>query len=104
MSNEDLVRAVSRTEAIERSGLSLRTWERLEAIGDVPPKLRLSEGRIGYLLSDLKDWLERRREPAPGFKQIGDVAQRVVSHSADIRDHQLKMQAELNRMKGDSNE
>jgi predicted DNA-binding transcriptional regulator AlpA len=62
MSDEDLVRAVGKPEAIKRSGLSVRTWERLEAIGDTPPKVRLSEGRIGYLLSDIKDWLERRRE------------------------------------------
>jgi len=38
------------------------------------------------------------------WKQIGDVAQRVIeSTSADIRDHNIKMQRELNhrREKGE---
>jgi hypothetical protein len=34
----------------------------------------------------------------PGWKKIGDAAHRVVeSCSADIRDHSIKMQRELNR-------
>ena len=62
--NLDLIRVLSRREAIKTANLSERTWERLEAAGDVPPKTRLSQGRIGYRVSDLKEWLDRRREVA----------------------------------------
>ena len=44
----------------------------------------------------------RKRLAAMSWQQIGTVAQRVVeSCGADIRDHQRKMQAELNRQKED---
>ncbi len=45
-------------------GLSDRTWDRLEARGETPPKTHLSPNRIGYRASDLKEWLDRRREVA----------------------------------------
>jgi predicted DNA-binding transcriptional regulator AlpA len=43
-------------------GLSGRTWDRLEARGETPPKTRLSLNRIGYRAGDIKDWLDARRE------------------------------------------
>jgi predicted DNA-binding transcriptional regulator AlpA len=60
----DSVRVVSRRKAIEIAGVSERTWERLEAVADVPVKTRLSQNRIGYRISDLREWLDRRREIA----------------------------------------
>jgi predicted DNA-binding transcriptional regulator AlpA len=59
-----LVRVVNRRKALELTNLSLRTWERLEAAGVAPPKTRISEGRVGYRVSDLKAWLDARREPS----------------------------------------
>jgi hypothetical protein len=58
----DSVRVVNRHDAIRLCNVSVRTWERLEAIGDTPVKTRLSEGRIGYRISDLKAWLDAHRE------------------------------------------
>lgn len=95
--NLALIRVLSEPETYRVLGVSDRTWERLKSIGDVPPKTRLSEGRVGYRLCDIKEWLDKRRVPN-GWQQLGDVAGRVVeSCGADIRDHQHKMQAELNR-------
>jgi predicted DNA-binding transcriptional regulator AlpA len=45
-------------------GLSDRTWDRLEARGETPPKTRLSLNRIGYRASDVAAWLDARREGA----------------------------------------
>jgi predicted DNA-binding transcriptional regulator AlpA len=87
------IRVLSRPQTIKTVGVSERTWERLEADGDVPPKTRLSEGRIGYRVSDIEAWLDARREGG-SWQQLGGVAREVC---ADIRDHQIKMQAELNR-------
>jgi len=58
----DSIRVVNRHDAQRLCNLSPRTWERLEAIGDVPPKTRLSEGRVDYRVSDIKEWLDRHRE------------------------------------------
>ena len=49
----DLVRVLSEPEAIEAIGVSRRTWDRLKSLGDIPVKTRLSEGRIGYRVSDV---------------------------------------------------
>jgi predicted DNA-binding transcriptional regulator AlpA len=62
MSELDAIRVLNRNETIRTLGLSDRTWDRLEAAGDTPPKTRISQGRIGYRVSDLKAWLDRRRE------------------------------------------
>ena len=58
----DSIRVLSEPETIRAVGLSDRTWDRSKAIGDIPPKTRLSEGRIGYRISDIKKWLDARRE------------------------------------------
>ena len=58
----DAIRVLNRSDTIMMVGLSDRTWDRLEAAGDTPPKTRISQGRIGYRVSDLKEWLDRRRE------------------------------------------
>ena len=60
--NLDAIRVLSRSETIRAVGLSDRTWDRLEAAGDTPPKTRISQGRIGYRICDVKEWLDRRRE------------------------------------------
>jgi predicted DNA-binding transcriptional regulator AlpA len=60
--NLDLIRVLSEPETIRAVGLSDRTWDRLKSIGDAPPKTRLSEGRVGYRLCDIKEWLDKRRE------------------------------------------
>ena len=58
----DSIRVLSEPQTYRMVGVSDRTWDRLKAIGDVPPKTRLSEGRIGYRVCDIKAWLDGRRE------------------------------------------
>jgi predicted DNA-binding transcriptional regulator AlpA len=60
----DIIRVITRAETQKMVGLSPRTWDRLEEIGDVPPKTRLSQGRIGYRVADIMRWLDQRRETA----------------------------------------
>jgi predicted DNA-binding transcriptional regulator AlpA len=62
MDHLDSIRVLTRAETVTALGLSDRTFERLSAIGDLPPKTRLSDGRIGYRVCDIKEWLDRRRE------------------------------------------
>jgi hypothetical protein len=62
------VRVVDRSTAISIAGVSPRTWDRLEARGETPPKTQLSAKRTGYRLIDQKTWLDARRigeAPAP---------------------------------------
>jgi len=58
----DAMRVLSRPETVKALGLSDRTFERIESTGEGPPKTRLSTGRIGYRVTDIKKWLDRRRE------------------------------------------
>jgi predicted DNA-binding transcriptional regulator AlpA len=57
----EAIRVVDEPTAAHLAGVSLRTWDRLRARGDVPPITQLSPGRIGYRLVDLKAWLDARR-------------------------------------------
>ena len=99
MNNDfDTIRVLSEPETRQAVGLSDRTWERLKAAGDTPPKTRLSEGRIGYRVIDIEKWLDARREGP--WQKLGDAAQRVTeSCGADIRDTQIQMQDELNQQR-----
>ena len=58
----DSIRVLTERETIRAIGISDRTWDRLKAIGDVPLKTRLSQGRVGYRVADIKVWLDGRRE------------------------------------------
>jgi predicted DNA-binding transcriptional regulator AlpA len=81
--------------------VSDRTWDRMKQAGDHPPKIQISERRIGYRVADIEDWQNKKRLDE-NFQPIGAAMQRVVeSCGADIRDHNIKMQRELNRQKGD---
>ena len=60
--NLDDIRVLSKPEAISTVGVSKRTWDRLGALGDLPPKTRLSANRVGYRVCDIKAWLNARRE------------------------------------------
>jgi predicted DNA-binding transcriptional regulator AlpA len=56
------IRVLTEPETYRSLSLSDRTWERLKAAGDVPPKTQLSEGRVGYRLVDIEAWLDARRK------------------------------------------
>lgn len=58
------VKVVDKRTALDLLGISPKTWERLEAKGDLPAKTHLSDRRVGYRLIDLKAWLDARRVPA----------------------------------------
>jgi predicted DNA-binding transcriptional regulator AlpA len=57
----DSVRVLTKPETLEMLGLSQPTWLRMEMRGETPPKTQLSPNRIGYRLTDIKKWLDRRR-------------------------------------------
>jgi hypothetical protein len=60
-------------------------------------RVYLTENRYGIRVGDIRKVLAGENR-----HKLGDVAQRVVeSCGADIRDHNIKMQRELNRQKGD---
>jgi predicted DNA-binding transcriptional regulator AlpA len=57
----ELLRVLSRRQTIELVGVSEKTWERLEAVGDIPIKTKLSQGRVGHRLDHIKQWLDARQ-------------------------------------------
>ena len=85
MNATEAVKVLNRRDAIAQLGLSERTFQRLEANGDGPPKTRLSEGRVGYRVSDIIAWLDARREVQSArelinsnWKQVGAAASKIV--------------------------
>ncbi len=58
----EAIKVLNRRDAIAQLAMSDRTFRRLEASGDAPPKTRLSEGRVGYRDCDMRDRLDARRE------------------------------------------
>lgn len=56
------VRVLNKPETLKALNLSDRTWDRLEARGETPPKTRLSPNRYGYRVVDIQKWLDQRRD------------------------------------------
>ena len=56
------IRVLTETELCRTLGISNKTFERMRYRGDVPPKTQLSDRRIGYRVSDVEEWLDRRRQ------------------------------------------
>lgn len=63
--NFDSVRVVDVETAIKIVGLSRHTWMRLSKRGELPVQTRLSEYRVGYRISDIRAWLDARRNAEP---------------------------------------
>jgi predicted DNA-binding transcriptional regulator AlpA len=82
-SYSELLRVLNRRQTVELVGVSEKTWERLEAVGDIPIKTRLSQGRVGHRLDHIKEWLDARREGARELldsrKPLGEAAKAVVA-------------------------
>jgi predicted DNA-binding transcriptional regulator AlpA len=60
----DELKVYAKPQTLKLLGISGRSWDRLQACGETPPKTRLSPNRIGYRAADIKQWLDARREAA----------------------------------------
>ena len=56
------IRVLNEVELRQMLGISERTFDRLRYRGDLPPKTQLSDRRVGYRVSDVEEWLDRRRQ------------------------------------------
>ena len=81
----DDLKVYTKKETQKLLDLSGRTWDRLEALGETPPKTRLSPNRIGYRAPDIAAWLDARREVQcarelinSNWKQVGAAASKIV--------------------------
>lgn len=53
-------RIVAKEIAAQLLSLSVKTFERLVQQGDLPKPRQISAGRVGWLVSDLDDWAQKR--------------------------------------------
>ena len=81
----DELKVYTQKETQKLLGLSGRTWDRLEALDETPPKTRLSPNGVGYRASDIAAWLDARREVQfarelinSNWKQVGAAASKIV--------------------------
>lgn len=59
-------RVLSGERVVEKTGLSRTTIWRMEKRGDFPDRIKLSPNRVGWLESDVDEWIESRSHPADG--------------------------------------
>lgn len=51
---------LKRSEMLKLVGLGYTTVWRLEKAGKFPARIKLSVGRVGWLLSELQEWIANR--------------------------------------------
>ena len=66
-------RILSKKQSAERIGRSVRHLERLIAVGEGPPVVRLGARAVGIDEGDLDAWIAGRRVVPPGW-QDGEAA------------------------------
>ena len=62
-------RYIGRKELREISNVSYQTWWRLEKAKLAPARVRLSAGRVGWLLSDVLAWCKSRQVVGESYEQ-----------------------------------
>lgn len=55
------LRIIGRKELREITNISYQTWWRLEKNNKAPARIRISAGRVGWLLSSVLEWCESRQ-------------------------------------------
>ena len=53
-------RFLSKQEVLNIAGLSDVTWWRMEKRGEAPKRRQISPGRVGWLESEILEWMESR--------------------------------------------
>jgi len=53
--------AIKKKEAAEILGISLTTLYRLDISGEGPRRIKLSQGRVGYMLDEVLQYLDSRQ-------------------------------------------
>lgn len=69
-------RLVREPERRRRTGLSRTQWWRLEAVDQVPRRRQISANSVGWLESELTDWISNR--PVAGLEGRGYEAPEVI--------------------------
>jgi len=76
-------RIVRERERRAITGVSTSGWYRLMSAGTAPRPVPTGEHAVGWLLSDLLDWIERRRRErdtrGDSWTTLGDAAAQVVA-------------------------
>jgi hypothetical protein len=64
---------LTKVQACNLCSLSMDVWNELDRRGDTPAKVKLSPGRVGYVVKDIVAWLEKRRTRLPDEEvAVGD--------------------------------
>jgi predicted DNA-binding transcriptional regulator AlpA len=61
----DPYQVLTKVQTANALGCSTDTLDRLAARSEGPPRIRISERRIGYPLSGIRQWLADRQQRAP---------------------------------------
>ena len=64
MQESSIDRFVREDERAAITGLSRTTWWRMERYGKAPKRRKLGENAVGWLLSELTDWVQSRTQAA----------------------------------------
>ncbi len=81
------MKILPRPVAADRAGISVSTLKRLEAADDFPARFSVTPGRVGYLESEVDQWISERvaaarraDEPSDETKVVGDISS-MVGHN-----------------------
>lgn len=54
------MKILNKRELREKVTISIQHWTRLEKAGKAPRRIQLTENRVGWLESEVEDWIRER--------------------------------------------
>jgi prophage regulatory protein len=69
----------------ELTGVPTSTWYDLQNAGLAPKPIHLGPRSVGWLISELEEWVEsrrRERDAGSGWQTLGDAAAKVVDKAS----------------------
>jgi prophage regulatory protein len=67
------------------TGVPTSTWYDLQNAGLAPKPIHLGPRTVGWLISELEEWVEsrrRERDTGSGWQKLGDAAAKVVDKAS----------------------
>lgn len=84
-----IVRILRRPEVEQKTGLASSSIDRLEAAGNFPARVRISQGAVGWMSNEVDDWIASRPRgefdaALPPMEQVQSLKRQMKARGKNV--------------------
>lgn len=97
------IKVLRRAEVEQKTGLSGSSIDRLEARGNFPARLQMSTNTVGWLSSEVDDWITSRPRgeidsALPPMEQVQSLKRQIGAHETQSAQNRKAQDDEIARL------